>query len=373
MAEPKNLVLLGLGHTNLHVVHLWEQEPLPGYRLVGISNFDRTTYSGMLPGTLGKQFSEPEMQVCLEPLFRRAGAELVTAEVAGLNLENQEVLFHGHEPIPFDLLSIGVGSMPAGWYQHTSPMVVPIKPMQTFILRLEQRLKQALENRSKQVRIAIVGGGVAGVEIALCLRQRLELQKLPLPFHLEIFTASPRIGDCLGARAVSKLSRLLNLYGIAVHVDTRVSSVSETAIVTDRGVEFPSDMVIWATGAVAPPVLDLLSLTKDERGFLATKPTLQSVAHPRIFAVGDCGTIIQNPAPKAGVYAVRQCPILWQNLRASATGQSLTEYHPQKDFLKLINTGDGRALMEYKGMALHARWCLWLKKRIDKKFVSQYQ
>jgi NADH dehydrogenase FAD-containing subunit len=309
----------------------------------------------------------------LKPLFDRAEAELVMAEVTGICPQKQQILFRDRPPVDFDMLAIGVGSAPAGVEHLTSPLAIPIKPMQTFIERLERRLNVALESRAHPLRVAVVGGGVAGCEIALCLHQRLEQKKLPVAFQIEIFTGGSVIGEGLRTSTSRQLNQILSGRGIKVHLEKPIRSVQEHGMTTDEGVQIPSDAVIWATGAAAPAVLKNLSLAKDHRGFLATTPTLQTLDHPRIFAVGDCGTIVKSPSPKAGVYAVRQCPILWHNMNALADDHPLIEFQPQRGFLKLINTGDGRALLEYQGLCFHARWCLWLKSRIDKKFVSQYQ
>jgi len=41
--------------------------------------------------------------------------------------------------------------------------------------------------------------------------------------------------------------------------------------------------------------------------------------------------------------------------------------------LKLLNTGDGKALLQYKWLTFYGRWCWWLKTYIDKRFVKRFQ
>jgi NADH dehydrogenase FAD-containing subunit len=120
-------------------------------------------------------------------------------------------------------------------------------------------------------------------------------------------------------------------------------------------------------------VLSRLGLPADDEGFLLTKPTLQSTADPQVFVVGDSGSIRGTQFPKAGVYAVRQSPILWHNIKAIMSGGLLREFKPQNDFLKLLNTGDGRALLIYRSWSVHARWCWFLKTWIDRRFVRQFK
>ncbi len=372
----KQVVLLGIGHTNAYVVKEWAVDPIPGCELICISKFPTATYSGMLPGTLGRQFEDDAMRIDLQKLADRAGAKLILilADTCGLDLETGKVLFADHAAIPFDALSIGVGSMPAGWMEQAqSPLLVPIKPMQTFLGRLRDRLEIAAANEASSLRIAIVGGGVAGVEIALCLQQQFFKDDMYRNSKIEIFTSSQRVADGMRERSVHRIEKRLASRGILVHPGRRVVEIGATEIVLDDGIRCGFDCVIWATGASAPMVLGKLGLQTDERGFVATTPTLQSLSDPRIFAVGDSGTVLQSPSPKAGVYAVRQCPILWHNMRSLIAGGTMRTFKPQSDFLKLLNTGDGKALLEYGWFTAHARWCWKLKTWIDKRFVGEFQ
>jgi selenide,water dikinase len=174
-------------------------------------------------------------------------------------------------------------------------------------------------------------------------------------------------------RSVRRIEDLLRNRGIQVCTNRLVTRIQDDSIVTDDQSVHGSDCVIWATGATAPPVLEKLGLPTDASGFIATSNTLQSLADPRIFAVGDSGTIMSSPSAKAGVFAVRQCPILWHNLQAYLNAKPLRTFQPQKDFLKLLNTGDGKALLQYGPITLHARWCWNLKTWIDRRFVREFQ
>jgi len=141
----------------------------------------------------------------------------------------------------------------------------------------------------------------------------------------------------------------------------------------DAGLTVEADVILWATGAAAPPLLATLGLPTDARGFLLTAETLQSTSGAPIFAVGDTGTIAGSRTAKAGVYAVRQGPVLWENIQRMLTGEPLRRYTPQQGFLKLVNTGDGRAIGEWKGLSFEGAWCWWLKDYIDGRFMDKFQ
>ena len=77
--------------------------------------------------------------------------------------------------------------------------------------------------------------------------------------------------------------------------------------------------------------------------------------------------------PKAGVFAVRQAPILWRNLQSYLNGQPLVDFRPQSGFLRIISCGDGTAVMDYKGFASHSSFAWSLKNWIDRGWVRKFQ
>ncbi len=368
------IVLLGIGHTNAHVLDMWRRAPLPGARLVCVSSFAAASYSGMLPGTLSGQYPPGKLEIDLRSLAHAARAELVVESARNVDMETQTVRFEDHEPVPFDVLSVGAGSVPnrAG-IDASDGAWVPIKPMQTFLMRLYERLQSLSGKRREAIRILVIGGGVGGIEISLCLPSYLRRASGGLRYNLSIVDAGERIGSGLSPRALRKVEALLAVRGVEVMTARRVARVGAEETVCTDGHRIPADLVILAAGAAPPPVVESMTLPKDPRGFLLTGDTLQSTGPANVFAVGDSGTVSGATAPKAGVYAVRQGPVLWNNIGALTRGQPLTRYEPQHDFLRLLNTGDGKALMDYKGWTAHARWCWRLKDYLDSRFMARFR
>ena len=136
----------------------------------------------------------------------------------------------------------------------------------------------------------------------------------------------------------------------------------------------PADAVLVSTHAVPPPVLAATDWAKDEGGFLAVGSTLQVLNDATVFAVGDCATMMAHPRPKAGVFAVRQGPVLARNLRRAVWGEALESYIPQRDHLLLIATGDGRAIGGHgRFLAFEGRLTWRLKDFIDRRFMRRFE
>jgi len=373
------IVLLGVGHTNAHVLRMWRMNPLADTRLTCVSNFGVATYSGMLPGVLSGQYAAERMEIDLVRLCAAANARLIIGEVDGLDLDRRQLLLSERPPLDYDALSIGVGSLPQmEGVQGDGDPPLAIKPMQTFLERFDARLRSirervAGENRQRQIYVTIVGAGVGGVEIAFCLSPRMKQVLGQHPFTVNLVTSSEHVAGGTLAKTQLLAKRNLEDRGVRVHCGRRVERVSQGSVGCDNGCEIPSDIVILATGATAPSWLNRLGLTTDDRGFLLTRPTLQTVTSDHVFAVGDTGTIADVDVPKAGVYAVRQGPVLWRNLGKLMANRPLEPYRPQRSFLKLMNMGDGTALGEYFGQTFQGGWVWRLKDRIDSRFMDKYQ
>ena len=371
----REVVLLGIGHTNAHVLRMWRMQPPRDVRLTCVSDRPIATYSGMLPGVLAGQYPPDRMEMDLVRLCAAASARLVVDRVTGLDVQARTLLFAQRPPLPFDLLSIGIGSIPYGAVGHAGhETVLAIKPMQTFMARLDDRLACLSEQcRGREVHVVIVGGGAGGVELTFCLPNRIRAAMGKVAIKLTLIQSDARVLPGMRSRTVHLVEQELAARGVELRTGCRVARSTAESLVLDDGQEIPADLVLWATHAVAPPLLANLGLPLDEDGFLLTRSTLMTTADAPIFAVGDSGTIEGRRTPKAGVYAVRQGPVLWRNIQRSLRQQPLISYVPQHSFLKLLNTGEGRAIAEYKGLSWHSRWCWKLKDAIDGRFIDKYQ
>jgi selenide,water dikinase len=336
----------------------------------------------MLPAVIAGQYPQPAMEIDLVRLCQSAGARLIIGDVVGMDIDKRRLLFRDRPPIEFDILSVGIGSHPSFDGVRVDPDVklVPVKPMQTFLARF-QRIVDDLDNSGlKDPRVAIVGGGVGSIEIAFCLWQRTRREKstgqnraAAIP-QLNLITANPRPGTGLRKSTVKRIEKELQRRNIEVLTSTRVAKILCDHLVVHDGRRIASDIVIWATDAMGAPVLRELSLETTAKGFLITNDRLQTTKLENVFAVGDTGSIDGRDTHKAGVYAVRQGPVLDRNIRRLLRGErNLESYSPQRDFLKLINLGDGRAIAEYKGRSFLGRACWKLKDYIDVKFIRKYQ
>jgi selenide,water dikinase len=366
-----DVVLLGAGHTHAHMLRMWRMAPIRDARLTLVSDFPIATYSGMLPGTLAGLYEPEKMTIDLVRLCAAAGARLVVDEVERVDVDERVVVFRDRPPLSFDVLSIGIGSVPKHDGVELDDSVVLVKPMQSFIARLDEQLRRLCQP-GRMLRVAVIGGGAGGIEIAFCLPPHVRRLFSDQALEMTLVEGNSSLAAGLPRRAARRARQELARRGVEVLVDHRVRRVADGRIEFDDGQTRPADLVIWATGAAAPPLLARTGLPTDDEGFLLTHATLQSVADVPVFAVGDSGSIRSERTPKAGVYAVRQGPILWGNLHRQVFGRPLIKYRPQRGFLSLLATGDRRAILSYKGLTAVGHWCWRIKDRIDSRFIEKY-
>lgn len=363
----RDLVLIGGGHTHALVLHKWAMQPLAGARVTLINPDPTAPYTGMLPGHIAGHYSRDALEIDLIRLARRAGARIILGRAEGLDTLARQVHVPGRPPISYDVASVDIGitsDLPAlpGYRDHA----VSAKPLGAYAARWQEWLAR-MQAGQTAAQIAIIGGGVAGVELALAMAHRLH-GHAP---EITLVDAGPLLPN-IGAQARKRLILHLKRAQVAVIENAR------PAAVTDDGLELADARLIRASfvlGAAGSRPQDWLRATGLDltEGFITVDPFLRSVSAPEVFAVGDCAHMAHAPRPKAGVFAVRQAPILFRNLRAALGAGEMRAYHPQRDYLKLVSLGDRTALADKWSLPLEGAWLWRLKDRIDEKFMSQFR
>ena len=356
----KDLVLVGGGHAHALVARMWAMNPLPGVRLTLINPDPVAPYTGMLPGLIAGHYGRDEIMIDLVRLARFAGARLILDRVTGMDRDTRRLYLANRPPLSYDLCSFDIGitsdlpSLPGfSEFAHAA------KPLGDFATQWESFAARDLP----KPHITVIGAGVGGVELALACKHRLPSANVTL------LEQGPTVLPGLGRGARSALLAHLVRADITLLTDAKPAEIAPFAVTLTNGKQLQSDFTLSVAGSRPHAWLGETGLTL-HKGFLTVSNTLQS-SDPAIFAVGDCAHLGFAPRPKAGVYAVRAASVLLHNLRASLLGQTLKAFKPQRDYLKLISTGNKAAVADKWGLPLDGAWLWRWKDRIDRKFMAK--
>lgn len=369
----KDVVLLGGGHSHVIVIRRWAMQPIAGVRLTLISEEPLTPYSGMLPGLIAGNYTHTESHIDLVRLCSWGGVRHIVAQATGVDADNQCIQLRARPPIEYDILSIDTGGAPRltnviGAAEYTTP----VKPVANFYARW-QLLERRFGPATQAMQIAVVGAGAGGFEIALAVNHRLQSlcnsnnvkHKIHWIIRDQILPEFPPSAQKAAAIACGRA-------GVEVHRGFDVIAVTANSITARAGQILKVDDVLWCTAAQAAAWPAQSTLGCDDSGFITINDGLQSTSHHNVFAAGDVAAQINHPRPRAGVFAVRQGPVLFENLQRAMLQQPLKQYQPQQRFLTLLSTGDRHAIATRGAVSISGKWVWQWKHWIDRAFMNRF-
>ena len=362
----QELVLLGGGHANVQVLKSLAMRPILGLRVTLISDQSYAPYSGMLPEFLAGGYDFDDCHFDLRRLAILAGARFVEAKAVRVDVEQHRIELENQPSYHYDLLSLNLGATPRLPPSGLSAHLLPLKPISRLLERWQSLSQQQNNSDGKNLKLAVVGGGAAGCEIALVIRERSP----EVAIDLWQTTDDVLPGFSLGARR--KMHAVLKRRHINLHLSQRVADVDGHSLISGAGERTVYDHIIWAVGAEPPALFQASDLQVDESGFVRVDRYLRCIGHANIFAAGDCSSFPQE-LPKSGVYAVRQGKTLVHNLRAYLLERSLQPFKPQRTTLALLRLGAGKALANKGVFSASGTWLWFLKDYIDRRFMQRWQ
>lgn len=378
MSEGRtHLVLAGAGHAHVIALRAFIKHRPSNMRITLVTREVMTPYSGMLPGVIAGHYPARAALIDTRPLAQAAGADLVEDEVTGLDPATRLIALKSGGSIGYDLLSIDVGSRPTMLdVPGAAGSVIPVKPID-HLLREFAGLEERFRLRGLHGRIAVVGGGAGGTELAFSINHRLrETARLagvdPSLTQVTIIAGERGLLPDFPAGFRSRVARALDERHLLVRSGQRVRSVEAGCLVLDDGARVSADEILWTTQAAAASWIAASGLATDAAGFIQVDAHLRSISHDDVFAAGDAASFTPHAIPKSGVYAVRAGPVLAENLRRAAARKALQTFKPQAHVLYILSTGDQNAVATRNGISISGRIFWMLKDWIDRSFIARF-
>lgn len=366
----KRLILVGGGHAHLSVLQLLAQEKLTGVEVVLVTPSVYQNYSGMLPGWMAGHYELAECRIDLRPLASAAGVTMVVDRIVGMNADRRCIGLPDGRHMEYDLLSLDVGSeIDVSWLEMAGDKLLPVKPLDTFF-DVWPKVLSAASARSGQsgYRLVVVGGGAAGIELALAARYALNRNVPDARVDLVVSDNGLLRGHAAGVQR--RMTHALERAGVQVLAQKAVGV--EQGVMLSNGTTLQADCVIAATGARAPRWLQPSRLLLDEYGYIAVNGQHQSLSHENIFAAGDICARQDVVMARSGVHAVHAGPVLASNLVAMLKQNSLETYKPRRRSLYLLACGEKYAIASWGGLSAEGAWVWCWKDWIDRGFIARY-
>jgi NADH dehydrogenase len=260
---------------------------------------------------------------------------------------------------PYDTLVIAVGSQTndfgtPGVREHAVALETPADA-ERFHRRLVNACIRAHAQRSPlapwQLKVAIIGAGATGVELAAELQRTTRelisygLDRLDHARHIGIhlIEAGPRVLPALPERLSAGALRQLQAQHVSVHTGARVAAVDGQGVQLADGRRIDAELVVWAAGIRAPAFLAGLGLETNALNQLKVLPTLQTTQDEHVFAIGDCaacpwlGRESATVPPRAQA-AHQQATHVADALARRLRGRPLKPWH-YRDFGSLVSLG----------------------------------
>ncbi len=364
----QDLVFVGGGHTHALVLRKWAMNPLPGVRITLISPQAMTPYSGMLPGLIAGHYCFEQTHIDLVQLSLWAKIRFIQDKVTAIDIDKKMLTLARRPAIAFDVVSIDIGATPNNSIPGAAEYSTAVKPISQFYSAWQGLKQKAID---KQIHsLAVVGGGAGGLEIMMSIADQIQPVHPTLKYHL--ITRSDDILPGYNRKLVQEVKQQVQKYKIQLHSATQVNRISQGQIHCQDQESIPADAIILCTQAKGSDWLKASKLKCDEAGFIKVRQTLQALGCDHVFAAGDIAQMVSHPRPKAGVYAVRQAPILFRNLRAILLKEPLKEYIPQDGFLSLLALGEKKGTGSKSIFSFSGDWVWRWKDSIDRKFMDQF-
>jgi NADH dehydrogenase len=353
--SPQRICILGGGfgglYTALRLSQLpWSRTEKP--EIVLVDQRDRFLFLPMLYELITGELETWEIAPPFPELLANTGVQFQQQAVSAIDIAAKQVTFEPGSSLTYDYLVLAMGGeTPMDKVPGVAEHAIPFRSL-ADAYRLEERLRVLEDSQVSKIRVAIVGAGYSGVELACKIAERLGERGRVRLVELtdQILRTSPEFNRDSATKA-------LRDRGVWTDLETRVVSVSADAIALEYREQvdsIPVDIVLWTVGTQVAPVIASLPLNHNPQGQLVVNPTLQVIDHPEIFALGDLAEVYDADGQKVPVTAqsaFQQAEYAGWNLWALVTGRPLLPFRYQA-FGEIMTLGTDNATLAGLGVKL---------------------
>ncbi|MGD1873926.1 MAG: NAD(P)/FAD-dependent oxidoreductase [Mastigocoleus sp.] len=328
-----SICILGGGfgglYTALRLSELYrEQEQKPDIVLVDKS--DRFVFLPLLYELLTGEMQTWEIAPPFEEILQNTGVRFCQSAVSGINVEQKLVYLQDGPEISYDRLVLGLGGeTPLDMVPGATSYAYPFRSI-ADAYGIEERLRILEDAKTEKIRVAIVGAGYSGVELACKLADRLGDKG-----RIRLIELSDQILSTSLEFNRKAATKALDERKVFIDLETKVESITQDSISLEYKQQvdtIPVDLVLWTVGTKVTPVVENLPLKKNERGQIVTRATLQVHDYDEVYALGDLADFQDEEGkkiPATAQAAFQQADFTAWNIWASLNNRPLLPFRYQ--------------------------------------------
>jgi NADH dehydrogenase len=227
----------------------------------------------------------------------------------------------------------------------------------------------ASDSRARRLTVAVIGGGLVGVELLgeLSAFAKDVLRFYPRIRHEEmrfrLFEAGPNILPEIDERLRDVAVRVLRRRGCDIRTSTPVRSIEPGRVhLADDTID--AGTIVLAAGIVPSVVAGTVAVERGERGRILVDATMRSRSHPQVWALGDCASIPApdgRPYPPLAQHAIREARRVARNVAAVIEGGEPSPF-VFRPLGTMASLGHTRAVARVLGIPLTGFPAWWIRR-----------
>lgn len=351
---PQHICILGGGfgglYSALRLSQLpWEGTP-PTITLVDCN--DRFLFLPLLYEVVTDELQTWEVAPPYIDLLAGTAVQFRQAGVTAIDLDQRRVNLSDGVTLPYDRLVLALGgTTPMDMAPGVTEHALAFRTLQDAY-QLKDRLRLLLASDAEKIRVAVVGGGYSGVELACKVAEHLgDRGRVRLIERTDMMLrTSPEHNREVAQKALADL-------GVWVDLETAVDNVTADTIsltFRDQTDILPVELVLWTVGTRVNEVMANLPLKHNDRQQIVVQPTLESVDRPGVYALGDaadCRDAEGQQVPTTAQVALQQADFVGWNIWASLSDRPQLPFR-YRHMGEMLTLGTSRATLTGLGIQL---------------------
>lgn len=305
---------------------------------------DNFLFTPLLYELITGELQRWEIAPTYQKLLAKTPIKLCQNTVKDVNFKERQVSLGNGDRLWYDYLVLAVG---------TQNRWVDIPGLKTHALtfrtladveRLQAQLHLLETSPKESFRLAVIGGGPNGVELACKLADRVGKRG-----EIVLIERGNQLLKGFSEGVKIAAAKALSHRQIQVYLNSNVKAIQADSIVLihqDKEIILSVNQVIWVAGTASRNWVKSLPIQQNEQGKILTLPSLQLIDYPEVFALGDIADInkSQQWIPATAQAAYQQASCTAKNIVAALEGKKLSafRYFHLGDMLTL---GQGAAIV----------------------------